>query len=159
MDIDQFDTDSTKHKKKIDRKYSQSSQSSMSGVNATTDPHSNSDPKDDITTKSHTKMCDTQEGCSDLDDKSSWRNSGNSTILNKTSLSNFNCNNDNSTIDSTLKSKCDSGNSAVNQSAPDICPDIKAEVNEEINDTSHLIPNVVSLPPHIVTKLNVSSKI
>lgn len=156
MDIYQFDTDSAKNQKKCDRKYSQSSQSSTSGVNAPTVSHSNSDQKDDITTtSSHTKSGDTQEGCTDLDEKTSWRNSGNSTILNKTSLSNFNCNNDNSTIDSTLKSKCDSGNSAVNQSACGICPDIKAEVKEETNDTSHLIPNV-SLPPHVVSKLNVS---
>lgn len=158
MDIDHFDTDSAKPTKNCDRKYSQSSQSSTSGVNPSTLTNSISDKQNDLTTtSSYVKSGDVQELCSDIVDKNHWRNSGNSTLRKS---SNVSCNNDNILIDSTIKSKCDSDNDPMNHSnssaPPDTCTDIKVEVKEEIIDAGHLIPDIENLPPHVVGKFNVS---
>lgn len=159
MDIDQFDTDSIKNTKKTNRKYSQSSQSSISGVNPSTATICNSDKNDGSSTTASTSKSAGLQEC-DIIDRSNWKHSGNSTILNKTSFSNLSCNHDNSTIDSTLISDCDSGNSTVNKptsSAPDTRTDIKVEIKEEIDDSGNLNTDVDigNLPPHAVSKFYV----
>lgn len=163
MDIEQFDTDPMKNTKNANRKYSQSSQSSVCATTTTVVTNANVDRKDG-SIQSSSNRSNSVEGSSDTPDRNIWKNSGNSTIPPKTSISNISCNNDNSTIDSTLLSKCDSGDSTFNAPTSlttDPSTDIKTEIKEEIDESRNSNPDVdiENLPPHAVSKFNVSYEI
>lgn len=148
MDVDQSDSESVRHQKKCNRKYSQSSQSSTGGINSSIITNSKNEKRGDLTSKS----CDVQEVPMDTTDKDIWSSSAK--VIKQSS--NLSCNNDNSNIDSTLRNKCDNSSSVSTQpipSASNTCINLKSEVKEEINDSTN---HDVDLAPHVVTKLNVS---
>ncbi|KAL5289727.1 SIN3A family protein [Megaselia abdita] len=149
MDIDSFDTDLSKNSKNYNRKFSQSSQSSMSGVNFAC--NANNDKKDEfLAVLSSSKNTTEHEQCCDIVESSNFRNSGK-----RTPLQNLICRNENSTTDSMLKNKCDSGNITVNQSISSALDSgLKTEVKEEIDDLGNLITDAGNLPPHAVSKFN-----